>query len=78
MSEEFIPSHRVLLVSIRETIKSLSVYDATRYAWPVDLHRAENVNWFWAAIRESLRAFSCHTGGWMLRPVNQLERIFRA
>jgi uncharacterized protein len=42
--EEFIPKHRLLLVSIRETIKSLEPYDATRYAWPVNLKRAEKVD----------------------------------
>jgi len=45
MSEEFVPRDRLLLVSISKTIKTLSVYDATRYAWPVDRRRAEEVDY---------------------------------
>jgi hypothetical protein len=40
--EEFVPGDRLLLVSIRQSIRFRSVYDATRYAWPVNRERAEN------------------------------------
>jgi len=40
----FVPKDRLLLVSIADTIKRLSVYDATRYAWPVNRQRAENAD----------------------------------
>jgi hypothetical protein len=43
-TEPFVPKDRLLLVSIRDTIKRLSVYDATRYAWPVNRERAENAD----------------------------------
>jgi hypothetical protein len=42
MDEEFIPGDPLLLVSIREAIKTLPVFDATRYAWPVNPERAKN------------------------------------
>jgi hypothetical protein len=44
MSEAFVPKDRLLLVSINKSIKHLSVYDATRYAWHVDLTKVEKVD----------------------------------
>jgi uncharacterized protein len=41
MSEEFVPRDGLLLVSIRESVKTRSIYDATRYAWPVSRRRIE-------------------------------------
>ncbi len=40
----FVPKDRLLLVSIAKTIKDRPVYDADRYAWPLNQRRAENVD----------------------------------
>jgi len=40
--DPFVPQDRLLLVSIAKTVGSRSVYDATRYAWPVSRQRVEN------------------------------------
>lgn len=37
----FVAEDRLLLVSVAKTIEQNSVYDAARYAWPVNRHRVE-------------------------------------
>jgi hypothetical protein len=44
--ERFVPRHRLLLFSIAKGLKRTdppNTYDATRFAWPVNKTRAENV-----------------------------------
>ena len=50
--EPFVPRDRLLLVSIAETIgKTKSVYDAARFAWPVNVDRARNVDLVLACMK---------------------------
>ena len=40
----FVARDRLLLVSINKQIQYKSIYDAARYAWPVNRERAENID----------------------------------
>jgi hypothetical protein len=49
--EPFVPRDRLLLVSIAKTIgKTKSIYDAARFAWPVNVDRARNVDLVLACV----------------------------
>ena len=43
--DPFVPTDRLLLVSIAKTIGKQSVYDAARYAWRLNRRRAESVDY---------------------------------
>ena len=50
-TEAFVPRDRLLLVSIAKTIgKTKSIYDAARFAWPVNVDRARNVDLVLACV----------------------------
>src|SRR5437588_2170906 len=49
--EPFVPRDRLLLVSIAKAIKKTeSIYDAARFAWPVDIGRVRNVDLVLACV----------------------------
>jgi uncharacterized protein len=41
--DEFIPKHSLLLVSVNQGIKDRNLFDAARYAWPLNPARAERI-----------------------------------
>lgn len=47
----FMPQHRVLLVSIARSIEGANPYDATRFAWPVSMKRAERVELVFGCVK---------------------------
>ena len=50
--EQFVPRDRLLLVSIARTIgRTKSIYDAARFAWPVNIDRARNVDLVLACVK---------------------------
>ena len=58
-TEAFVPRDRLLLVSIAKTVgKTKSIYDAARFAWPVDVDRARNVDLVLACVEGACQTTS--------------------
>jgi len=55
--EPFVTRDRLLLVSIARTIgKTKSIYDAARFAWPVNVDRARNVDFVLVCVEGIVKA----------------------
>jgi hypothetical protein len=65
-AEPFVPRDRLLLVSTAKTIgKTKSIYDAARFAWPLSVDRARNVELVLACVEGIVNGVLCLDFGWM-------------
>jgi len=75
--EEFVPKHRLLLVSVNNGIEDRRLlYDAARYAWPVNRARAERIEFVLACIHGIVKGVFVPTEWLKASPGKDTEENF--